>query len=62
MSDYITTAQLAERLGMQPVTLRSWRLRGMGPPYIRAGGKVLYPIKDVETWENSNRVEPSKAE
>jgi len=53
--EYLTTQQLAEMLGgLRPQTLRSWRVRGCGPPYIRIGrgtrAKVLYRLSVVHAW------------
>ena len=37
-------------------TLQKWRLLGKGPPWYRAGGRVLYDASEVEQWvrEGSN--------
>jgi len=32
-------------------TLRNWRCAGRGPPFIKVGRAVLYPLEDLETWE-----------
>jgi len=50
---YLTGKQLAEVLGIKPQTLRVWRWRGDGPPYIRFGGlhgRVIYRATDVDKW------------
>lgn len=36
-------------------TLANWRSMGMGPPYSKLGGKVVYRGTDVLTWENQKR-------
>ena len=49
----MTTNQLAELLGLKPQTLRMWRLRGNGPPYIRLvgpRGRVIYRASAVDEW------------
>jgi hypothetical protein len=33
MSETLNTRKAAAFLGKKPATLRSWRLRGLGPPY-----------------------------
>jgi hypothetical protein len=33
------------------VTLATWRSRKNGPPYVKVGGRVLYPLDGVEAWE-----------
>lgn len=44
-------------LGLKPQTLRAWRLRGMGPPYVRIGhgqrGRVFYRGDDLSRWLES---------
>jgi len=46
---YYTPAELADLLRCSTGTLRNWRYRGEGPPYIKVG-RVLYPVADLETW------------
>ena len=57
---YLTTDQLAERLGLAPITVETWRKRGKGPPYVRLGRAVRYRISDVEAWAESQLVTPSE--
>jgi hypothetical protein len=51
--------QAAERLGMKPPTLRSWRCRGVGPVYIKLGhGKrapVRYDLRDLARFIEQGR-------
>jgi hypothetical protein len=52
-----TTAELAERYDMSPLTLRNWRCRGVGPRFIKVGRQALYPESEVARWEaNKPRV------
>jgi Helix-turn-helix domain len=53
---YLTTNQLALQLGLKPQTLRKWRLRGLGPDYIRLSGsrgRVVYAADAVTRWTAS---------
>ena len=54
MDTYLSSPEVARKLGLQPQTLRKWRLQGLGPQYIRLGshprGRVLYRVADVERW------------
>ena len=45
-------ADLAQRLGLSPRTLRKWRHERVdGPPFLRLpGGAVRYRPADVNTW------------
>lgn len=51
---HLTNEQLAERLHLHPNTLVAWRIRGVGPRFIKAGKKVLYPIPEIEKWETES--------
>jgi DNA-binding transcriptional MerR regulator len=48
---YLTTRQAAEYLGVQPNTLRVWRVSGRGPKYSKTEtGRILYAAADLATW------------
>lgn len=32
-------------------TLANWRSQRRGPPFIKLGSKVLYPVDKLEEWE-----------
>lgn len=54
----LTTEELAERWGISPQTLCSWRMKsnfGKGPAFIKIGRRALYRLKDVEAFESNNR-------
>ena len=42
--------ETARRLGLQPSTLANRRSRGLGPRYIKCGGRVMYRAADVAEW------------
>lgn len=50
---YLTTKQLAERLGISTRTLERWRSKGQGIRSSIWGNKALYSIDDVEVFEDS---------
>lgn len=35
-------------------TLANWRSQKKGPPFIKRGAKVLYPLDRLEAWEAAN--------
>lgn len=35
-------------------TLANWRAQGKGPPFIKFGARVRYPISRLEIWEAAN--------
>jgi hypothetical protein len=37
-------------------TLSNWRSAGQGPAYVKIGGRVLYPVADLERWEQERRI------
>lgn len=55
---YLTPVQLAERYeGRISVrTLANWRWSGTGPRFMRAGGRILYDLLELEAWEAKNTV------
>jgi hypothetical protein len=42
---------LAERWRLSPRTLEQWRWQGRGPRFLKLGGRVVYPLNEVETFE-----------
>jgi hypothetical protein len=40
--DRLDEDQFAAKIGRTPRTLRSWRVKRMGPPFVREGKKVIY--------------------
>jgi excisionase family DNA binding protein len=48
---WMTTEQVAEKLGLHPQTIRQWRHRGtVGPKSFKMGGAVRYKESDVDAW------------
>lgn len=43
-------------------TLRNWRAMRVGPPFIKIGKAVLYPLEQLDAWDRKNLVmcRPSK--
>lgn len=54
----LTEAQAAQVLSLSIRTLQSWRGRGSGPQFVRAGRAVRYRRSDIEEWVESNTVSP----
>ena len=46
--EYITEAELVERMGLSRYTL--WKLRCDGLPFLRIRGRVRYEPANVEAW------------
>ena len=56
----IDTAEAAELLGVSTGWLRRRRCAGLGPAYIKLGGRVRYDVEDLTNFLLANRVEPSE--
>ena len=41
-------------------TLANWRAKGKGPPFIKAGGRVVYPGKALNEWLERRVVTPEE--
>lgn len=50
---YLTIDEVVARYRGQIAegTLNNWRSRGMGPPYLKVGKAILYPISELEAWD-----------
>lgn len=55
---FLTAEEVSERYrgGVSVGTLRNWRTMKIGPSYVKVGKAVLYPIDDLEAWDDKNRV------
>ena len=53
---------LAKEMNLSVQTLRNWRHKGKGPPYIKIGRAVRYNIKDIEKYLKQNRIDPERRE
>lgn len=51
----LTTEQAAKMLNLSATTLTTWRCRGGGPRYVRAGRLVRYARVDLEAWVKTRR-------
>ncbi len=49
----MTQLQLSNRLSVSCRTLERWRWIGIGPRFIKIGGRVRYRLCDVEAYELS---------
>jgi excisionase family DNA binding protein len=53
----LTDVEVAERLGVSRFTVRSWRLKGVGPRFLKMGRAVRYRSEDVDDYERRVLVE-----
>lgn len=55
---FLDQKQLARRWVMSPRTLERWRWLRQGPVYFKLGGKVVYRLADVESFEREHMRNP----
>jgi hypothetical protein len=48
---HINQCQLGKRWNMSPRTLERWRWLGQGPVFLKLGGRVMYRLEDIESYE-----------
>ena len=53
----LTDVEVATRLGVSRFTVRSWRLKGQGPRFLKMGRAVRYRTEDVDDYERQALVE-----
>lgn len=58
MDEFLTPYQLSARWGgsVKTTTLKMWRHRKKGPPYVKVGSKILYKTAAIVAWESENEV------
>lgn len=58
--NFLSTAEVADMLGISPATLRKWRATDTGPRFYKFNRSVFYKRKDIEAWisEHYRLVEP----
>lgn len=56
---HLTQIELAERWRISPRTLERWRWLRLGPQYLKIGGRVVYSLEDVQSFEAAKRTETS---
>lgn len=54
-SEYLTIQQLAEKFQVSVGCIRSWRLRGEGPPAIKLGNSLRWDSTEVDRWVDAQR-------
>jgi predicted site-specific integrase-resolvase len=54
---HLNQYDLAKRWGISYRTLERWRWEGIGPAYLKIGGRVVYRLEDIEEFEISNKHE-----
>jgi hypothetical protein len=50
-ASHLNQIDLSRRWKISHRTLERWRWAGTGPRYVKIGGRVLYRLEDVESYE-----------
>jgi hypothetical protein len=48
---HLNQIELSRRWRISPRTLERWRWLGIGPRYVKIGGRVVYRLEDIEAFE-----------
>jgi hypothetical protein len=51
---HLLPKEAAARMRVSVGTLANWRTAGEGPRYIKWGRKVLYPLPEIEAFEQKH--------
>jgi VCBS repeat-containing protein len=55
-TEFIKEHDLATKLKVSKGTLRNWRSQGVGPPYYKLRGSVVYKADDINTWLDTQKI------
>ena len=55
---FLTAKEVSDRYrgGISVGTLRNWRAMRIGPTFVKVGKAVLYPINELDAWDQKNMV------
>lgn len=55
---FLTAEEVSERYRGEVTvgTLRNWRAMRIGPPFVKIGKAVLYPVAALDAWDQKNTV------
>ena len=56
----LDTRQAARYLGLHYQTLCNWRMRRVGPPYLKLGKRCVYRLDDLEAFMKARRIDPTE--
>lgn len=58
MTEFLTDKDIAALLKVSPTTPAVWRMRRIGPPYLRVGRTVRYRRESFERWLREKENDP----
>ena len=48
---HLNQLELSRRWSVSPRSLERWRWTGVGPHFLKVGGRVVYRLTDIEEFE-----------
>jgi hypothetical protein len=48
---HLNQIELSRRWSLSARTLERWRWMGIGPRFLKVGGRVVYRLEDIEAYE-----------
>lgn len=51
---HLTVKDLCQRWHIAAGTLQNWRSNGHGPAFLKWGKNILYPMTEIEAWEQKH--------
>jgi hypothetical protein len=61
LDGYLTEDEQAAELNVVKRTLRSWRQKGEGAPYVKIGKQIFYPIAGSAAWLKAKEQKPVRS-
>jgi hypothetical protein len=58
--DRLTEVEFARRIKRNPRTIRSWRVKRTGPPFVRDGRRILYSWQRYLQYLRENEEQPAR--
>ena len=62
MTSYLTPIQVSVRTGIPKTTLAKLRKDGKGPIFVKRGGRIEYPSKELQVWLHARGREQAAGE
>jgi hypothetical protein len=55
---FLTAQEVSERYRGEITvgTLRNWRAMRIGPTFVKVGKAVLYPVDELDAWDQKNMI------
>jgi hypothetical protein len=55
---FLTAQEVSERYRGEITvgTLRNWRAMRIGPAFVKVGKAVLYPVDELDAWDQKNMI------